>query len=89
MLKLLIVDDEDIVRRGIKTIIDWKKLGFEICGEAAAGEEAIEKITRLKPHLVLLDIKMPGLSGIDCLKHFSALEDKPEFLILSGYSDFT
>ncbi|HOE09455.1 MAG TPA: response regulator [Treponemataceae bacterium] len=88
MLKLLIVDDEDIVRRGIKTIIDWKKLGFEICGEAAAGEEAIEKITRLKPHLVLLDIKMPGLSGIDCLKHFSALEDKPEFLILSGYSDF-
>jgi len=88
MLKLLIVDDEDIVRKGIRTIIDWKKLGFEICGEAAAGEEAVEKIEKLKPHLVLLDIKMPGFSGIDCLKHFSNAEHKPEFLILSGYSDF-
>ncbi len=89
MLRLLIVDDEEIVRKGIRTIIDWKKIGYEICGEASTGEEAIEKIEVLKPHLVLLDIKMPGLSGIDCLKHFSNTDNKPAFLILSGYSDFS
>lgn len=88
MLKVLIVDDEDIVRKGIRTIINWKNAGYEICGEASTGEDAMEKIALLKPHLVLLDIKMPGFSGIDCLKHFNSLEQKPEFLILSGYSDF-
>lgn len=88
MLKLLIVDDEDIVRKGIRSIIDWKKIGYEICAEASTGEEAILKIEELRPDLVLLDIKMPGKSGIDCLKHFSSQENKPQFIILSGFSDF-
>jgi two-component system response regulator YesN len=90
--RVLIVDDEEIVRNGIRNIIDWKKNGCEICGEASTGEEALEKIQQLKPSLVMLDINMPGMSGIDILAEVHNCPEKytskPSFLILSGYSDF-
>lgn len=92
LFRVLIVDDEEIVRNGLRNIIDWKKNGFTICGEAGNGEEALEKIQSLKPALVLLDINMPGMSGIDMLAEVHNTPEKytskPSFLILSGYSDF-
>lgn len=92
MFKLLICDDEQPIRSGIAKIIDWRKLGFELCGEAEDGNEALKKILDLKPDLVLLDIRMPGLSGVEVLKeaykkNLSA-EKRPYFLILSGFSEF-
>lgn len=89
MFRVFIADDEEIVRNGLKTIINWHTLGFEICGEATNGYEAIEKIEQLKPHLVLLDIKMPGVSGVDCLIYFSEKKSETEFIIISGFSDFS
>lgn len=89
---VLIVDDEEIVRQGISNIIDWGKSGCSIVGKASNGEEALEKIIFLKPSLVLLDVNMPVMNGIEVLEEVYNNPDKypshPEFLILSGYSDF-
>lgn len=91
-LKVLIADDEEIVRNGLKNIIDWEETGCEICGEASNGEDVLEKIIELKPSIVMLDINMPVKTGIDVLKEINENPSKyPEhlnFLILSGYSDF-
>ncbi|MBU3112209.1 response regulator [Clostridium lacusfryxellense] len=88
MLKVLLIDDEPIVREGLKTIINWEENGFFICGEAVDGRTGLNKILCLKPDLVLMDIRMPGINGIDAIK--KAKEDgyKGKFIILSGYSDF-
>ena len=92
LLKVLIVDDEEIVRAGLSNIIDWNKNGCTIIGEASNGDEALDKLQSLKPSLVLLDINMPGMTGIDILKEVytnpQKYPSKPSFLILSGYSDF-
>ncbi|HOJ98426.1 MAG TPA: response regulator [Termitinemataceae bacterium] len=88
MYHVLICDDEEVVRSGLKTIIDWQVLGWEICGEAANGITALELIRTLNPDLVLLDIKMPGLSGIDILRATASDANRPRFLILTGYADF-
>ncbi len=91
-LKVLIVDDEEIVRNGLKNIIDWNALGCQICGEASNGEEALEKITSLAPSIVMLDITMPVMTGIELLSEVhhnpTKYPNRPNFLILSGYSDF-
>lgn len=91
--KLLIADDEENIRNGLKYIIDWEQEGFKLCGEATNGKEAYEQIIDLRPNLVMLDIKMPGMSGIEvvekindyCLKNDIT---PPSFIILSGYSEF-
>jgi len=88
MYKVLIVDDEPIVREGLKTIIDWEKYGFYVCAEASNGLEGIQIIEKLNPHLVLVDIKMPEVCG---LKMISIIQDRSlnvKFIILTGYSDF-
>lgn len=88
-MKVLIADDESIVLEGLKYIIDWEKLGFSICSEARNGEETLEKILNLNPELVLLDIKMPKLSGIEIVKLAREHNFSGHFIILSGYSDFS
>lgn len=92
LLKVLIVDDEEIVRRGLKNIIDWESLGCTVCSEASTAEEALEKISTLMPSIVMLDINMPGMTGIDLLAEVNHDHKKyqviPKFVILSGYSDF-
>ncbi|MCR4579674.1 MAG: response regulator [Treponema sp.] len=90
---VLIADDEENIRNGLKCIIDWEKIGCRICGEAANGKDAINQIIDLRPDLVILDIKMPGFTGIEVLSqvrsYFSSDPTKmPAVLILSGYSDF-
>lgn len=88
MINVLLVDDEAIVREGIKHLIDWNNLGFCICGEASNGEEALEKIKKYQPGLVLLDIRMPKLYGTDLIAKVREDGFTGDFIILSGYSDF-
>ena len=85
-MTVLIADDEPDVRLGLKTIIDWKSLGFEICGEAASGDECLEKIKSMNPDLVLLDIRMPKMHGLECARHARAIGWQGKIIILSGYS---
>ncbi len=87
-INVLIADDEKIVREGLRYIIDWTELGFFICAEADNGEDAMNKIIEYKPDLVLLDIKMPKLSGTELIEKARNEGFTGEFIILSGYSDF-
>ena len=63
--RILIVDDHEIVREGIRTLINRARPSWEICGEAANGKEAIAAVQSMKPDVVVLDITMPGLSGLE------------------------
>ena len=92
-LKLLIADDEENIRNGLKCILDWEELGYKVCGEAANGKEAIQQIIDLNPDLVIQDIKMPGYTGIEVINNVKTHCQKnnipiPSFIILSGFSEF-
>ncbi len=88
-MKLMIVDDEPIVREGLKTLIDWSELGFTILDEASDGNEAVNKILDRNPDLVIMDIKMPELSGVEVTEVIRQKGYCGKIIILSGYSDFT
>ncbi len=88
MRKLYIADDEKSIRDGIKLLLDWAALGYDICGESGNGTDAVSDIMRLKPDLVLMDIRMPALSGVDAIKELFESGFSGHFVILSGYSDF-
>lgn len=89
MLKVLIVDDEPWVLEGLRTMIDWEKYGFEVCGEARNGSEAMRLIQEYKPELVLTDINMPVINGLELITQLNELMSKPpKFVVLTGYNDF-
>ena len=86
-LRILVADDHDLMRRGIKTIIETRK-GWEICGEAITGSQAVAKAQELKPDIAILDISMPELNGIEAAKRIRKASEKTEILVLSAhYSD--
>lgn len=89
MLKVLIVDDELLMRKGIQSLIDWGKEGFEICGEAKDGGEALELIRKTQPDLVFTDIVMPQMGGLQLIKE--ALKKFPDtrFVVLSCHNDLS
>lgn len=86
--RILIIDDEFIMRQGIKHMIDWESEGFQIIGEAANGTEALKLIDSLEPHIIISDIVMPGLNGVDFAKIVQAKYPDIQILILSSYNDF-
>lgn len=88
MLKLLIVDDEPVVRRGLRTVIDWSMFDCKLCGEASNGFEGLKKVEEINPDLVMVDIKMPEMNGLEFIKAVKDKGFKCKFIILSGYSDF-
>ena len=71
--RILIADDHEIVREGIRTLIDRSRPEWEICGEATNGEEAIEAVRTLKPDVVVLDITMPKMSGLEAAPRIAKL----------------
>ena len=88
MESLYIADDEKIIRDGLKYVVDWEELGFTIVGEAGNGEEAYKDICALSPTIVMMDIKMPGMTGLDVIKRCAEAGIPTRFIILSGFSDF-
>lgn len=88
MLKVFLADDEKEVLEGIKNIVDWHKIGYEICGEAMDGLTAFNLIRTLNPDLILLDIKMPKLQGIEVAGRLREVGYKGHIIILSGFSEF-
>ncbi|WP_440112765.1 response regulator [Paenibacillus sp. QZ-Y1] len=88
MYKVLLVDDEPSIREGLTTIIDWEKYGFQVIGTAASGREAITCFEELEPDLTIIDIRMPGMTGLDVIEEVRQHHPSSHFLILSGYADF-
>ena len=82
--QVLVVDDESIARRRTVRMLD-KIDGFECCGEAATGREALEKIESLKPDLLLLDIRMPGMSGMHLAEKLSERDRPPAVIFCTAY----
>lgn len=86
-LRILIADDHDLMRRGVKTLLG-SHAGWEICGEAKTGREAVTKAEQLRPDILVLDISMPDLNGIEAARRIRKASSSTEILILSShYSD--
>ncbi|MDO4321478.1 MAG: response regulator [Lachnospiraceae bacterium] len=88
MIKLLIVDDERIIRETIASLIDWNALGMTVIGTAENGIEAYNMILDEYPEIILTDIKMPGFSGLDLIQRIKEISPETQFVILSGYGEF-
>lgn len=88
MYKVMIVDDEILVRIGLKSMIDWEKAGFQIVGEAGNGEAAYEKFLVLKPDILITDIKMPHKDGFWLIKKVKEAYPKTEIIVLTAYDEF-
>ncbi len=90
MLKVLLVDDEPYMLEGLRIMVNWTSYGFTICGEASNGEDALEMIKLSNPDLVVTDIRMPVMDGLEFIRlSKERLRSSAKFVILSGYDDFT
>jgi len=88
MINLLIADDEIEILEGIRSVIDWEAHDIRICGEASDGRSALELIYKLSPEVVLMDIRMPKLTGLQVLEEIYRNKLNIKCIILSGYDDF-
>ncbi|MHB8064271.1 MAG: response regulator transcription factor [Ruminiclostridium sp.] len=88
MFRVFVVDDEPSVLEGLKIMIPWSELDFELCGESTNGQDALLKLEKLRPHLIITDIRMPFKSGLELICEAQKLDTDTEFVILSGYADF-
>lgn len=89
MMNVLLVDDEPWVLEGLRTMVNWDKYGFRICGEVENGKAAWSLIEELQPDLVFTDIHMPSVSGLELIdRSIHELAKPPRFVILSGYDSF-
>lgn len=87
-IKVFLVEDEMVMRRGIKNSIDWEKEGYIFCGEASDGELAYPMIIKEKPDILITDIRMPFMDGLELCKLVKKELPNIKILILSGYDEF-
>ena len=85
----VLADDEYSVLEGVKTAIDWESLGIRIAALASNGHEALDAIIKYKPDLAIIDIRMPDLTGIQVIERCRNAGISTDFIILSGYDDFS
>ncbi|AIQ11032.1 response regulator [Paenibacillus durus] len=88
MYKLFIVDDEQLVVETLSTMIDWNASGVRIAGTANNGKQALERILESDPDVILTDIRMPGMSGLELIRALKEKGCQAECIIVSGYSEF-
>lgn len=88
MYSVLIVDDEPWIAYGIKKLIDWESLGYTVVGEAFEGISALEFIENQKPDVVISDIRMPGMNGIELLEQINLKKLDIKVILVSGYAEF-
>lgn len=89
MIKVLLVDDEQFIRQGLKQLVDWKKYGCQIMAEAENGMDAIRILEEMDIDLVFVDIRMPGMTGMELISYVQRNLHRPiRFVILTGYAEF-
>ncbi len=88
MKRILIVEDEEMIRKGIILTVDWNALGCTVVGEAANGEEGLAAASRLQPDLIITDLKMPRMDGIEMLQKLREQGCDTAVIILTAYDSF-
>lgn len=88
MMRVLVVDDEAPARERLADLVAELE-GFELIGEAADGREALEQVQRLTPDIVLLDIRMPGIDGVEAARHLAAMDSPPAVIFTTAYDEYT
>lgn len=88
MYKVVLIDDEPIIRKGIKNIINWKQLNCEVYAEASDGNEGLELIRQGHPEIILTDIHMPRINGLEMLKQIRDIVPNSKTIIITGYREF-
>jgi DNA-binding NarL/FixJ family response regulator len=84
VIRVIVVDDHPVVRHGLVSMLHWEK-DIEIVGEAADGREALRLILELRPDVVLLDLRLPGMSGVDVMRQAHPQAPEVRFLVLTTY----
>lgn len=87
MYKLMIVDDEENIRRGMARGIPWNDMGFEVVAQAEDGEDAVRQMETVRPDVVLSDIRMPKMDGVELMQYIYQHYPEIKIIILSGYND--
>lgn len=87
--KIVIIDDEMILRNGFKYLCDWESHGFTIAGEAANGIEGFHLVEQIRPEIVITDIVMPGMDGISLTAQIKEHFPDTHIIVLSSYDDFS
>ena len=88
MIRMILADDEPVITRGIRKLIDWEQLGIQIIGEYEDGKSAFQAILQNQPEIALLDISMPGMSGVDIIKECHGLQCRTNIIFISGFQEF-
>ena len=88
LLKVFLVEDECVVREGLRECIEWTRYGFEFCGDAPDGELALPQIRKLRPDILITDIKMPFMDGLALSKLVCAELPETKIILISGHNDF-
>lgn len=89
MIKVLLVDDEQFIRQGLRHIVDWEKYGYQVVAEAENGSDAIRILEEIEIDLAFVDIRMPGMSGMEMISYVHQnMKRRIGFVILTGYAEF-
>ena len=88
MLKVLVVEDEELIRKGIVLAIDWASLDCVVVGQAANGEEGLEQAEKCRPGLIITDLKMPKMDGLEMIAQLRARGNDAFVIILTAYDSF-
>ncbi|MFH1513797.1 MAG: response regulator [Bacillota bacterium] len=89
MYRAVIVDDEPFMLEGMRMMINWQRCGFTLCGEAKNAQDALHLVDTLQPHLLITDVRMPGILGTDLSAIISRYHPRVLVLFFSGYRDFS
>ena len=87
-IKVMIVDDEANTRNLLRICLDWAAIGCEIAWEAESGQEALDLLGENEADILITDIKMPVMDGLELVRRVRESDPYPEFIILSGYGEF-
>ena len=89
MFRAVIVDDEPFMLEGMRMMIDWQRCGFTLSGEACSAQDALHLVDTLQPHLLITDVRMPGMLGTDLAAIVSRYHPNTLILFFSGHRDFS